>query len=100
MILGEVDLNLEKKLDSLLEEVEIILDSLNGRFGDERELCLYCHSNKWSSYGIIHTDKCIITRLRKENGTIRKAREKAGLKEEQNEETRQESRNNLQECSR
>jgi len=57
----------------LLREVEIILDELNSKYGNEKELCLYCHSVIYGASGIIHDEECIILRLRRcINGKIRK----------------------------
>ena len=53
-------------MQDLLRELEILLDDLNSRYGNEKELCLYCHSNEYDSSGIVHDEKCIIIRLRKE----------------------------------
>ena len=52
-------------LSSELKEIEAILDALNGRYGNEKELCIYCHSNKYDASGIIHEEKCPILRLRR-----------------------------------
>jgi hypothetical protein len=52
-------------MKDLLSEIENVLDDLNSRFGDEKELCLFCNSNQYSSVsGVIHSENCLILRLR------------------------------------
>ena len=63
---------------NLLEEAETILDELNSKYGNKKELCLYCHSDIYSSSGIIHDEECIILRLRRcINGTLRETIQEA-----------------------
>jgi hypothetical protein len=53
-------------MKDLLSEIENVLEDLNSRFGDEKELCLFCNSNQYSSVsGVIHSENCLILRLRK-----------------------------------
>jgi hypothetical protein len=40
------------------------LDEVNSNYGNELELCLFCHSNKINHKGIIHSENCIVKRLR------------------------------------
>ncbi len=57
-----------RKLDDtleLLKLLECILDELNSKYGNEKELCLYCHSDIYDTSGIVHREKCVILRLRK-----------------------------------
>ena len=48
-----------------LERIEKQLDDANAQYGDERALCLYCHSNEYNGkVGIIHEQDCAIMLLR------------------------------------
>jgi hypothetical protein len=48
----------------LLREVDGVLDRFNATKGNENELCLFCHSKKYDTDGIIHIRGCIIRKLR------------------------------------
>jgi len=41
------------------------LDAINGKLGNEQELCLFCHSNLADGSGIIHRENCVILLVRK-----------------------------------
>lgn len=45
-----------------LEEIEELMDTLNGEYGD---LCLYCKSKEYNSQvGIVHSNECAIQQIR------------------------------------
>jgi hypothetical protein len=48
----------------LLVSIHNFLDELNSKYGDARELCLYCHSKDIDNRGIIHKQDCIIRQIR------------------------------------
>ncbi len=52
------------ELIRLLKITENSMDMLNGAQGNEVELCLFCHSNRVDSSGIVHDDSCPIVLLR------------------------------------
>ena len=49
----------------LLEEIEEKLDELNGEYGTEKSLCLFCGSKEYNSIeGVAHKKDCIIRKIR------------------------------------
>lgn len=53
----------------LIEEAHNELDCANALFGTKEEICIYCSAKEYNGIaGIIHTEKCIITRIRKRLG--------------------------------
>jgi len=40
------------------------LDRQNGVYGNETELCLYCHSKEFGGFGIMHEARCPIQKAR------------------------------------
>ncbi len=53
------------KVIDLATELEHDLDLINGSYGDERALCLFCGSKKVEPcFGIVHEATCIIKVLR------------------------------------
>lgn len=51
----------------LLRTIEQVLDNFNNTHSDERKLCVFCHSNVYSTtVGIVHKDMCIIKQIRSE----------------------------------
>ncbi len=48
----------------LLIMAESYFDKLNGEYGNEKELCLYCHSSKVYGLGIDHEDNCLVSLIR------------------------------------
>jgi hypothetical protein len=52
------------EIKDLLIQVHTYLDLINSKYGNEKELCLYCHSNLIDYSGIVHTKDCVISKLR------------------------------------
>lgn len=50
-----------------LNEIEYIMDKVNGEYGNKENYCIYCNSREYNSkVGIVHHKKCMIQRLRDE----------------------------------
>ena len=54
----------EEAIRELLKEAHNELDDINSSFGKKYMLCLYCGSREYNHQGIIHTEDCLITRIR------------------------------------
>jgi hypothetical protein len=48
-----------------LQELHDACDEMNNQCGDEKELCLFCHSSETNCYGINHYLTCPLVQARK-----------------------------------
>src|SRR3990172_1423666 len=48
-----------------LKKAEGYFDRMNGAYGYDGHLCIFCQSRKYDGHGIIHDDDCIISLSRK-----------------------------------
>jgi hypothetical protein len=55
--------------DQIISEYIVnLMDLANGKYGNENELCLFCHSKETGGNGIIHTSRCPIFFYRNKGG--------------------------------
>lgn len=49
----------------IIQDAEVYMDRINGKLGNETELCLFCHANTHDNHGITHQAYCPILKARK-----------------------------------
>lgn len=54
----KVDETIAERYNGIIKSLHDCLDELNNKYGNEKELCLCCHSNILDGNGIKHTENC------------------------------------------
>jgi len=53
-----------QELTTLLKEAHDKMDDSNADIEDRDFVCQWCHCQGWDAHGIIHSDDCILVRMR------------------------------------